>query len=93
MTALGENVMVAGQALIDVDLFEVGGPSTVFAMTRGAGLINACMIFAEKNRGMTGDTVVGRYTRPGSMATATGALERCMRLGQLLVHENSLMAG
>jgi len=93
MTSLGENVTVAGQTLTDLDLFEVSCPSTVFAMTRGACLINPCMIFAQQHGGMTGTTAVGRRTRPGSMATAAGALERGMRLGQFRVHENGLMSG
>src|SRR5262249_31282231 len=93
MTALGENVTVTGQTLTDLDLFEVSCRSTVFAVTHGARLINPCMIIAEKNGSMTGNTPVGRNTRPRLMATAAVALERCMRLGQLLVHENGLMAG
>jgi hypothetical protein len=93
MTAFGENVTVADQTLTDLDLFEVGCPSLMFPMTRGARLINPCMILSEKNRGMTGNTPVGHHTRPGSMATAAVALERGMRLGQLLVHEDRLMPG
>src|SRR6266508_5982346 len=66
MTALGEHGTMTGQTPTDLDLVEVGCPSTVFAMTRGTRLINPCMIFAENNGGMTGNTAVGRRTRPGS---------------------------